>query len=144
MTNINIIKDLTQYTYDSVEGYRNAAQKAESSALRQAFERRAGQRSQTLEKLNSALQSNGEEPITSVSTAGSVHQIFMKVTDALTDSNEAAIKRVEEGEDFLANKFEDALKRDDFDTGTRTMLESLFREIREGERFTDMLEEQFA
>ncbi|MFL0356928.1 PA2169 family four-helix-bundle protein [Erythrobacter sp. GH1-10] len=144
MTNINILKDLTQYTYDSVEGYRNAAKKAESAALRQALERRTDQRWQTLERLNGALQSNGESTVNNASTTGTIHQTFLKVIDALGDSDRAAVKHVEMGEDFLANQFDEALKRDDLDTGMRSLIESVFKDIREGERFTDMLEKQYA
>ena len=94
--------------------------------------------------MNSALQAKGEEPITGVSMAGSVHQTFLKITEAIGDSTEAVIERVEEGEDYIANKFEDALKRDDLDDDMRSLIETAFRDIREGERFSDMLEEQFA
>lgn len=144
MNNIDLLKDLTQTTFDSVEGYRKAAEKAEDLAIRRAFERRAEQRSRILEKMNNALQAKGEEPITSMSVAGSVHQTFLKITEAFSDSTEAAIERVEEGEDYIAEKFEDALKRDDLDAETRSLLEFAFRDIREGERFSDMLEERYA
>ena len=144
MNNIDLLKDLTQTTYDSVEGYREAARKTENTGIRRAFERRAEQRSRVLEQMNGALKSNGEEPISSASMSSSVHQTFLSVTDALRDSTKAAIERVEEGEDYIANKFDDALKRDDLDTGMRALIEAGYRDIHEGERFSDMLEEQYA
>ncbi|QFT77480.1 PA2169 family four-helix-bundle protein [Erythrobacter sp. THAF29] len=144
MSNTDVLKDLTQTTYDSVEGYRKAAEKTENTAIRRAFERRAEQRSRILENLNGALKTNGEKPVTSISMAGSVHQTFLKITEAIGDSTEAAIERVEEGEDYIANKFDDALKRDDLDAETRSLIEMAFRDIRDGERFSDMLEENYA
>ncbi len=147
MTNtVQLLKDLTQTTYDSVEGYRKAAEKAESPTIKQAFSRRSGDRAQILNKMNDALQSKGEQPITAVSIEGSAHQTFLSIANALTDSNEAAIERVEEGEEYLAEKFRDALTDEDveLDPDTRTLIETAYRDVREGERFADMLEEQYA
>ena len=144
MTTIEVLKNLTQTTYDSVEGYRVAAEKADSPALKQAFSRRSGERAEILNKMNNALQANGEQPITAVSTQGKAHQFFLTITDALSDSNEAAVKRVEEGEDYLVEQFSEALKRDDLERETRLLIETAFRDIRDGERFADMLEKQYA
>lgn len=145
MTNITeTLHDLSQTTYDSVEGYRKAAQVTNNAAIKQAFERRADQRSQTLGKLNDAIQSRGGDPITSLSAGGKVHQMFLSVTEALSDSTEAAIKRVDEGEAYLARKFRDVMSRDDLDSELRLMLNTIFRDINEGRRFSEMLEEQYA
>ncbi len=145
MTNtVELLKDLTQTTYDSVEGYRQAAEKAESPTIKQAFSRRSGDRAQILTKMNNMLQTKSHEPVTDVSIEGSAHQTFLSITNALSDSNEAAIERVEEGEEYLAGKFRDALKNDDIDADVRTLIETAYRDVREGERFADMLEEQFA
>lgn len=144
MTNIELLKDLTQTTYDSVEGYRQAAEKAESPAIKQAFVRRSADRAEILNKMNNAMQARGQEPVTSVSIKGSAHQTFLTITDALSDSNEAAIKRVEEGEDYLVGQFRDALEDNDLEPEMRTLIETAYRDIREGERFSDMLEEQHA
>ncbi|MEM8725782.1 MAG: DUF2383 domain-containing protein, partial [Pseudomonadota bacterium] len=65
MTNaVELLKDLTQTTYDSVEGYRKAAEKAESPTLKHAFSRRSGDRTQILNKMNDARQAKGGQPIT--------------------------------------------------------------------------------
>ena len=54
------------------------------------------------------------------------------------------ISRVEEGEDYIAGQFKDALEDDQMEASLRMTLEKAYREISEGERFTDMLEEQYA
>ncbi len=145
MTNIELMKELTQTTYDSVEGYRMAAEKSETPGLTRAFERRRDQRAQTLEQLNTALRSNGEQPITSTSITGKSHQYFLTLTDAFANGDKAVIARVEEGEDYIASQFDKALKNDLGDNAPiRMVVEKAFRDIREGERFSDMLNEQFA
>jgi len=144
MTNLNTLKDLTQTTYDSVEGYRKAIDKAESPALRSALDRRLSSRQQTLAKLNTAITNNGEEPIDSSSMTGSVHRIFVSIADTFESGNEAAVERVEEGEDFIADKFRDALKDGEIDASVRPIVEDAYNEVRNGERFSEMLEKQYA
>ncbi len=145
MTNIKTLKNLTQTTFDSVEGYRKAIDKADSPALRSALERRLNSRLGTLNTLNRALETNGENRITSVSMTGTAHQTFMSIAEAFSTSNEAAVERVDEGEEYLAGQFRDALKdSSDWDASFRMVIEEAYKEVREGERFADMLENQFA
>lgn len=145
MNNIKILKKLTQTTFDSVEGYRKAIEKADSPALKSALERRLNSREQTLEKLNSALAGRGEDRITSVSMTGTAHQMFMSIADTFADSNEAAAERVEEGEDYLAEQFREALKDSaQMEQPIKLVIEQAYQEVREGERFSDMLEKQYA
>lgn len=140
------LKKLTQTTFDSVEGYRNAAEKAESPALKQALERRTGQRQQTLSGLNEALMSNGEEAVTASSTMGQMHQTFLSITESFSDGNEAAAERIEEGEEYLADQFRDVLEDDEngLDSSTRIIVQKAYNEVREGERFGEMLEQQYS
>ncbi len=143
---VETLKSLTQTTYDSLEGYRKAAEKAESPSLKQALERRTSERSRTLNKLNDALKSNGEEPITSSSAIASMHQSFLNIADTFENGDEAAAERVEEGEDYIAGKFRDVLEDDsnEIDQSSLMIIQSAYREIREGEKFGDMIERQYA
>ncbi|GMN02858.1 PA2169 family four-helix-bundle protein [Erythrobacter sp. MTPC3] len=140
------LKKLTQTTFDSVEGYRKAAEKAESPALKQALERRTGQRQNTLNKLNEALMAGGENAVTSSSTMGQMHQTFLNVTESFSNGDEAAAERVEEGEEYLADQFRDVLEDDEngLDGSTRMIVQNAYSEIREGERFGEMLETQYS
>ncbi|TRD10424.1 PA2169 family four-helix-bundle protein [Erythrobacter insulae] len=145
--NIETLKTLTQITYDSVEGYRTAAEKSGSSAMKKAFEQRANMRSQTLAKLNNGLLMHKEKPIASVSLSGSVHQTFLKITEAVSNGDKAVIDRVDEGEEFIAENFRRVLNDDevkDMDLSIRTLIQDTYGEISKGERFANMLEAQFA
>ncbi len=144
MTNIDTLKSLTQLTYDSVEGYRKAAEKATSPALTRALDQRREKRAQTLAMLNSGLQEFGEEAIISTSVKGTIHQTWLNITDAFESGDEAATERVEEGEDFLAEQFENALKDESVDSRVRPMIETAYQDVRVGERFGDMIEKQYA
>ncbi len=144
MTNINILKSLTQTTYDSVEGYRKAADVAKSPALKRALETRQQKRAMTLSTLNSGLQELGVQPITDVSVSGKVHQMFLKITDALETGDEAAAERVEEGEDYIAEQFRIALNDNDLEARVKGWVSTAYTEVSEGERFGDMIEKQYA
>ncbi|MBV7259701.1 PA2169 family four-helix-bundle protein [Erythrobacter crassostreae] len=145
--NIEILKSLTQTTFDSVEGYRKAAEHSDSRALTTALEQRADMRAQTLAKLNNGLQMHGEKPIVSVSMTGSVHQTFLKITEAISGGDKAAVERVDEGEEYIAEKFRDVLTDEDvadMDLSVRTLIQDAYNEISKGEKFANMLEEQYA
>lgn len=144
MTNIDILKSLTQTTYDSVQGYRKAADVAKSPALKRALETRQEKRAMTLSTLNSGLQELGETPITNASITGKVHQMFLTITDAFETGDEAAAERVEEGEDYIAGQFRDALNDNDLDAKVKGWVSTAYTEVSEGERFGDMIEKQYA
>jgi uncharacterized protein (TIGR02284 family) len=144
MTNsIDTLKDLTQTTYDSIEGYRKAIEKAESPALKSALENRLNSRQSTLSKLNDTLVSNGGERIESSSMTASAHQTFLNIADSFENGNEAAVERVEEGEDYIAGQFRNALEDNDMTPEFRSVVQQAYQEISAGERFSDMLEKQY-
>ena len=65
MSQTAILKTLADTTFDSVEGYRKASQKAQSPQLKRLLEERAQVREKTLGKLNEELVRRGDEPATS-------------------------------------------------------------------------------
>lgn len=146
MTNtVAILKSLTQTTYNSVEGYRKAAEIADSPALKQALLRRADQRTQTLNTLNTELSVRGEDMISDVSTMGAGHQLWMKFTTAFSEGNEKAVARIDEGESFIADQFSEVLNNDsDLDAKARGIIADVYNEISAGKRFSVMVETQYA
>ena len=71
---------------------------------------------------------------------GALHQLWLKISDAFQSGDEAAIDRVQEGEEYLASKFETALEETDLEPQTRTVIEQALGEIRQGESLADQLE----
>lgn len=138
-----VLKTLADTTFDSAEGYRKAADKASSTHLKQLLMRRAEQRGNVLERLNAELVRHGGERVTSGTTSGELHRMWTGLTDMFENGDEAAAERVEEGEDYLAGKFEKALESKDLDPQARTTIKACFTEVKEGERFGDMLEKAY-
>ncbi|MWV29319.1 ferritin-like domain-containing protein [Aurantiacibacter rhizosphaerae] len=139
----SVLKTLTDTAFDSVEGYRKAAEKANSPQLKQALNRRLEQREQTVGKLNAEISRQGGELITKGTVTGAAHRTWMSIADAFENGDEAAAERVEEGEDYLKGKFESALEDDDLDPQSRAVIQQCYAEISEGERFGDMIDKQF-
>ena len=138
-----ILKTLTDTTFDSVEGYKRAAEKANSPQLKQVLNEQATKRQALVTKMNAELERRGEELVTKGTTAGKMHQLWVEASNLFENGDEAATERVEEGEDYLAKKFEEALEMDNLDPQERVLIEAGYAEVKEGERLTDMLEKQY-
>ncbi|WP_394269386.1 PA2169 family four-helix-bundle protein [Qipengyuania sp.] len=136
-------KSLTDTTFDSVSGYRKAMEKANDPKLKQALQERLTKREQTLQKLNAELQRQGDEVVTKGSVAGSLHRVWTDITDAFENGDEAAAERVEEGEDYLKEKFDAALKSGNLHPEEQAIVQACYAEIVEGERFGNMIEKQY-
>ena len=139
----SVLKTLTDTAFDSVEGYRKAAEKANDPQLKQALQQRAQQREQTVSQMNAEIQRQGGDLITKGTMTGEAHQMWMTITDAFERGDEAAAERVEEGEDYLKGKFEAALDNDDLDPQSRSVIQQCYAEVCEGEKFGDMIAKQY-
>ena len=138
-----VFKSLTDTTFDSVEGYRKAQEKAKSAQLKQALQQRLEKRQQTLGVLNAQLERQGDELVTKGTATGGLHRLWVDITDLFENGDEAAAERVEEGEDYIKDKFEKALEGDDLEADERAIVQQCLAEISEGERFGDMIEKQY-
>ncbi|MDG5749632.1 PA2169 family four-helix-bundle protein [Qipengyuania sp. XHP0211] len=136
-------KSLADTTFDSVEGYRKAAEKADSPQLKQALNQRLQQREQTLRQMNAELERQGDELVTKGTMTGEAHQMFASISDMFESGDEAAAERVEEGEDYIKNKFQEAIESDQLEAQERAVVEQCYNEICEGEQFGDMIEKQY-
>ncbi|MBB3764221.1 ferritin-like domain-containing protein [Sphingomicrobium lutaoense] len=140
---MSILKTLTDTTFDSVEGYRMAAEKANDPKLKSILSEQARKREALVTRLNGELQRNGEELVTKGTTAGALHRTWMEIADMFENGDEAAAERVEEGEDYLCKKFEAALESPDLPESQRALVREAYSEVKEGERLTNMLEAQY-
>ncbi len=134
------LETLIDTVYDSIEGYRRTGETADTPGLKTVFANQIDRRRRTLEMLNQELGRLGGQVITKGTTAGALHQLWLKIAAAFESGDEAAIDRVQEGEEYLAGKFETALEDTDLDPQTRTVIEQALGEIRQGESLADQLE----
>jgi uncharacterized protein (TIGR02284 family) len=143
-TQLSILETLTDTAIDSALGYETASEKAENAGLKQTLREQAGNRRDTVRMLNAEVVRLGGEARDSGSTMGAAHRAFTSLADAFEDSNEAAVERVEEGEDYIEKKFREALNNQELTAETRAVVQRAHDEISKGERITDTLKKQFA
>ena len=106
-------------------------------------ERRIAERTRTVNMLNEALESHGEQPIDDASATTQGQQLLQSIRDAFADKDEAAVERIEAIESDLSERYADALRHDDMDASIRMTITSAAREVREGERFSKVLERHY-
>ncbi len=119
------------------------SEKAQDNQLKQALQERCQQRQQTLQQMNAELERQGDELVTKGTLAGEAHQMWQSISSAFGSSDESVADRIEEGEDYIKGKFEEALESGQLEASERQVVEQAFNEICEGERFADMLEKQY-
>ena len=139
----NVLETLIDTAFDSVEGYRKASETAKSPELKRILSEQAAKRQKTLDALNAELTRLGGNLVTKGTATGGLHRLWMDLTDLFANGDKVAVNRVEEGEDYLADKFEEVLKSTDLDPTTRSVIQTALGDVREGERLTDRLEEQY-
>lgn len=137
---IDIINTLIATTLDSVKGYRDAAERSDNSTHEQFFRQMSEERSRVASDLQSHVRSLGGDPETESSTAGAAHRGWLDLKDKVTGRDEEAIvSEVERGEDYIKEKFENAIADDELGAATRGTLEKCFESIRKGhERASQM------
>ena len=121
---LTILKTLTSTLNDSINGYRESAEKVESQEFRELFNDFARQREQASIELKAEVRRLGGDPDDDGSTLGSLHQAWLDLKTAVTGRDDKAIiNEVERGEDYLKEKFETALNDGDLGPDSRSIVE---------------------
>lgn len=130
---IETVNDLIKTTIDSVDGYRTAAEDADSRQFQSIFFERANERQQVADELRQHVRSLGGDPQDDGSILAGAHRTFLNLRDAVTGSDdEAVIAEVERGEDHIKAKFEAALEDSNLGTETRTLISQCYESVKSG------------
>lgn len=130
---IETVNELIKTTIDSVDGYRSAAEDADSNQFQSIFCERANERQQVAEQLRDHVRSLGGDPEDDGSLAAGAHRMFMNLRDAITGSDDKAIiAEVERGEDYIKAKFEKALEDGNLGTETRIIISQCYDSVKSG------------
>ena len=118
---------------DSIDGYQKAAADTTNERFAEMFNSRARDRQQHVTKLQAVVARLGGDPSDDGSTTAAAHRGWINLKEAvLGRDDEAIVKEVERGEDYLKNKFETALRNADLPAEARTALEDAMVSVREG------------
>ena len=118
---------------DSIDGYQKAAADTTNQRFAQMFNARAQERRSAVTALQAAVARMGGNPEDEGSTTAAIHRGWMNLKEAvLGQDDETIVKTVEEGEDYLKNKFETVLANKDLPTEARMAVEEAWTSVRAG------------
>ena len=130
---VTVINSLITTTIDSANGFDEAANDARSDRFRTMFREYASERRQCVSRLQEAVRQLGGTPEDDGSTKAAAHRAWLNLKDALTgDSDKQIIEEVENGEDYIKEKYEAALRDDKLSPSARSAIEEAFRSVRSG------------
>lgn len=130
---IETLNGLIKTTIDSVDGYRSAAEDANSSRFQTLFFDRANEREAVASQLQQYVQQHGESPEDSGSIVAGAHRMFMNLRDAVTGLDDTAIvAEVERGEDHIKAKFENAMSDNDVSAQARELISQCYKSVLQG------------
>lgn len=137
----DILNDVLESLLDSMDGYEKAAEIADRNIFKDFFARRAASRRAMAAVARNEITQLGGTPDDDGTILASAHRLFMNLSAAVQDNDEAAIKAVETGEKYLRMKLERALEREELSAANKTLLRNFQGELRADGRLIDHLED---
>ncbi len=130
---VSLLNDLIRATMDSVEGYRESADKAASHELKSQLADRALERLRVVALLRDQVQFLGGQAEDSVTLAGTAHRIFVNLKQVVAARDEEAlIEEIRRGETHLIDRFDAALSDQSASIDTLEVIEEGHRRISAG------------
>ncbi|WP_375197668.1 PA2169 family four-helix-bundle protein [Sphingobium sp.] len=130
---ISTLNSLIKTTLDSMKGFKDAAEDAESTQFASFFAEFARERSEVAAALQAEVRRLGGNPEEDSSFLAAAHRSFMDLKQAFTGKDDKAIiQEVERGEDYIKGKYEAALRDADLDTAARPVIERAYQSVRAG------------
>ena len=128
---VKVLNSLIETTLDSANGYREAAENAQSSQYSSMFADRAARRAQLVSELQQEVRTFGGSPETDQSMLGKAHNKFVDIKNAIMGGDDrAVINEVERGEDVIKAKYEAALKDQDLPSTARELINRAYGSIK--------------
>ncbi|NKJ42167.1 ferritin-like domain-containing protein [Novosphingobium sp. SG720] len=130
---ISVLNGLIATTFDSLKGFDDAAEHADSTRYAAIFAKFAQERTQVAQALQAQVRVLGGDPEDGATLLGAAHRGFMDLKQALLGRNDQAIiEEVERGEDHIKAKFEYALDDTELQSGTRDAVREAFLSVQAG------------
>jgi uncharacterized protein (TIGR02284 family) len=136
------LDDLIVTLIDSVKGFENSAEAARSENYRTFFTEMVSDRRNAVELLQAASRAEGGTPAESGSAAGTLHRRFEDLRNALGGGDEAIIKEVERGEDYLKEEFDRVLADDRMSPAALAAVREAYASVRRGHDTASALKHQ--
>lgn len=130
---ISTLNDLIATTFDSVEGYREAGKNSEGTRYVSMFNARAVEREAVIATMRGEVTRLGGKPEEDGTMLGGAHRMFLNLKSVVTGRDDKAIiAEVEQGEDHIKARFEDAMDDTELSPGAMHMIRECFASIKQG------------
>jgi len=130
---LSTLNDLIATTYDSINGYTEAAKKSDNPRFAALFTARAVKRESAIRMLRTEVIRLGGKPDENGTILGGAHRMFMNLKSVVTGRDETAIiAEVEQGEDHIKAKFEDAIADAELSPAAMHTIHECFVSIKQG------------
>lgn len=126
------IDDLITTLIDSVKGYDHSAEKASTAEYRALFTDLAAERRRAVTLLQDHSRSLGGKPNDFGSAAATLHRRIEDLRVALGGGDQAIIKEIERGEDYLKEEFGRALKDEAITPETQAVIRRTHESVMHG------------
>ena len=143
-TDISKLDDLIVTTIDSVKGYDHAADTAAAAKYAEVFRALVTERRDVVAALQAQSRALGGTPSDFGSAAGTLHRRFEDLRRALGGGDEAIVKEVERGEDYLKEEYERALSDTAISPETRAIIDRCYATVKRGHDQISQLKHQLA
>jgi uncharacterized protein (TIGR02284 family) len=130
---VSVLNSLITTTIDSANGFDEAANDARSDRFQSMFREYGNERRQCVQQLQDAVRRFGGTPETDGSAKAAVHRSWLNLKDAVTgDSDKQIVEEVENGEDYIKDKYETALKDDKLSPEARAIVQEVYGSVQRG------------
>jgi uncharacterized protein (TIGR02284 family) len=139
-----VLNDLIEICRDGEQGFRTAATGIGDPRLRRLFESYAEQRASFARELQAEVARRGDEPARSGDAAGALHRGWMKIREAVSGNDEAAIlAECERGEAAAVRAYRTAVDQR-IPGDTADLVERQYVQVKDAHDHVRMLERSHA
>lgn len=129
---IKVLNGLIETTLDSADGYSQAAKEATNERFVTLFRQRADERQRVASELQNEVRKLGGTPEDDGTILAAAHRVFLDLKSKLTSGDQAVVNTVEDGEDHIKAKYEDALKDENVTPATQQAITRAYESVRSG------------
>lgn len=129
---IKVLNELIMTTLDSADGYSEAAKDVDNPTFRDLFAQWSKNRRDVASELQAQVLTLGGKPIDDGSVLAAAHRTFLNLRDSIGKGDKGVVEEVERGEDYIKNKYEEALDDEDLSETIRPVLSHAYDSVIEG------------
>lgn len=130
---VKVLNSLITTTIDSANGFEEAANDARSERFKTMFREYGSERRQCVSSLQQEVRRLGGTPEDDGSVKAAAHRTWLNLKDAVTgESDKQIVEEVENGEDYIKDKYEEALRDDKLSATARSVITEAFESVRKG------------